>query len=248
VQPSSLFHRPRANRPEPRQLLHIGVNQSLHDDGPQSTTSFYIGTRPIFSFHNQVLRLVVAPTYLDGELGFKISSENTVARWRIRRRISKQLREVRRGNYFRDESSRTCGGANVSVYHLFNPAAADSARQRVLIVQQRFQSEPRRRRATAAIGNRCHVTRYALGGRKPIARASFLKSDSHDCSALMPTADGCSSIEQLIDANVFPPPCPSKDYREIIPSADFVVCLKSPQCEADRFLRERFLKPSSPSR
>jgi len=27
--------------PEPRKLLHIGVNQSLHDDGPQAHYLFY---------------------------------------------------------------------------------------------------------------------------------------------------------------------------------------------------------------
>src|SRR5678815_6048510 len=32
--------------PEPRQLLHLGVNQSLHDDGPQAHYLFYYWNMP----------------------------------------------------------------------------------------------------------------------------------------------------------------------------------------------------------
>src|SRR5262245_3112122 len=64
--------------PEPRQLLHLGVNQSLHNDGPQAHYLFYYWNVPDFPSTNQVLRLVIAPTYLDGELGLKgVLGENT---------------------------------------------------------------------------------------------------------------------------------------------------------------------------
>jgi hypothetical protein len=64
--------------PEPRQLLHLGVSQSLHDDGPQAHYLFYYWNSPDFPSTNQILRLIVAPTYLDGELGIKeILGENT---------------------------------------------------------------------------------------------------------------------------------------------------------------------------
>jgi len=32
--------------PDPRQLLHLGVNQSLHDDGPQAHYLFYYWNMP----------------------------------------------------------------------------------------------------------------------------------------------------------------------------------------------------------
>src|SRR5262249_53409820 len=64
--------------PEPRQLLHVGVNQPLHDDGPQAHYLFYYWNMPDVPSTNQVLRLVLAPTYVDGELGFKgLLGQNT---------------------------------------------------------------------------------------------------------------------------------------------------------------------------
>jgi hypothetical protein len=112
--------------PEPRKLLHVGVNQSLHDDGPQGHYLFYYWNSPDFPKTNQVLRLVVAPTYLDGELGFKgLLGENTdLGVGLFGGAYQYNYDEVRQGNYFRDESfDGNGGGANVSLYHLFNPAA-----------------------------------------------------------------------------------------------------------------------------
>src|SRR5215468_6784755 len=64
--------------PEPRQLLHLGVNQPLHNDGPQAHYLFYYWNMPNVFTTNQVLRVIIAPTYLDGELGFKgLLGENT---------------------------------------------------------------------------------------------------------------------------------------------------------------------------
>jgi hypothetical protein len=110
--------------PEPRQLLHLGVNQSLHDDGPQAHYLFYYWNMPNVPSTNRVLRLVLAPTYLDGELGLKGAfGENTdLGLGVFGGGFAYGYDEVRRGNYFRDESfDGHGGGANVSVYHLFNP-------------------------------------------------------------------------------------------------------------------------------
>ena len=112
--------------PEPRQLLHLGVNQSLHDDGPQAHYLFYYWNMPGFPFTNQTLRLVVAPTYLDSELSFKsLLGENIdLGVGLFGGGFANSYDEVRRGNYFRDESfDGHGGGANASVYHLFNPSA-----------------------------------------------------------------------------------------------------------------------------
>jgi hypothetical protein len=102
--------------PQPRQLLHLGVNQSLHNDGPQAHYLFYYWNTPDFPATNHVLRLVVAP--LKGILG-----ENTdLGLGVFGGGFAKSYDEVRRGNYFRDESfDGHGGGANVSLYHLFNP-------------------------------------------------------------------------------------------------------------------------------
>ena len=110
--------------PEPRQLLHIGYNQPLHNDGPSAAYVFYYWNMPNVPSTNQVLRLAIAPTYLDGELGFKgVLGENTdLGVGVFGGGFANSYDEVRRGNYFRDESfDGHGGGANVSVYHLFNP-------------------------------------------------------------------------------------------------------------------------------
>jgi len=112
--------------PEPRQLLHLGVNQSLHNDGPQAHYLFYYWNMPDVASTNRMLRLVIAPTYLDGELGFKgVLGENTdVGLGLFGGGYAYNYEEVRRGNYFRDESfDGHGGGAKVSIYHLFNPNA-----------------------------------------------------------------------------------------------------------------------------
>src|SRR6266436_1765152 len=110
--------------PEPRELLHLGFNQSLHNDGPQAAYLFYYWNMPNVPATNQVLRLAIAPTYLDGELGFKgVLGENTdLGLGVFGGGFANSYDEVRRGNYFRDESfDGHGGGVNVSVYHLFNP-------------------------------------------------------------------------------------------------------------------------------
>ena len=111
--------------PEPRQLLHLGVSQSLHDDGPQAHYLFYYWNSPNFPSTNQSLRLVLAPTYVDGELGFRnLLGENTdLGVGVFGGGFAYNYDEVRRGNYFRDESfDGHGGGASISVYHLFNPS------------------------------------------------------------------------------------------------------------------------------
>jgi hypothetical protein len=110
--------------PEPRQILHIGFNQPLHDDGPQAHYLFFYWNIPDFPSTNQVLRLIIAPTYLDGELGLKGAlGENTdLALGVFGGGYAYNYDEVRQGNYYRDESfDGHGGGARVSVYHLFNP-------------------------------------------------------------------------------------------------------------------------------
>jgi len=110
--------------PEPRQLLHLGVNQSLHNDGPGAQYLFYYWNSPNFPSTNQIFRMVVAPTYLDSELGFKgLFGQNTdLGLGVFGGGFEYDYDEVRRGNYFRDESFEgSGGGADISVYHLFNP-------------------------------------------------------------------------------------------------------------------------------
>src|SRR5690349_12298532 len=64
--------------PEPRQLLHLGYEQSLKNDGPPGEYAFYYWNMPGVPSTNEVLRLVIAPGYIDSELAFKgLLGENT---------------------------------------------------------------------------------------------------------------------------------------------------------------------------
>jgi hypothetical protein len=112
--------------PEPRSFVHFGFNQPLKDDGPQAAYAFYYLNMPQVPATNMTLRLAIAPLYVDGELGFKgLLGENTdLGVGLFGGGFANNYEEVRRGNYFRDESfDGHGGGASVSIYHLFNPTA-----------------------------------------------------------------------------------------------------------------------------
>jgi len=112
--------------PESRQLLHVGVNQSLHNDGPQAHYLFFYWNMPDYPSTNQALRLIIAPTYVDGELGLKnLLGDNTdLGLGLFGGGFANSYDEVRQGKYFRNESfDGHGGGASISVYHLFNPQA-----------------------------------------------------------------------------------------------------------------------------
>src|SRR4029434_1945540 len=103
--------------------LQLGLTQPLHDDGPAAHYLFYYWNRPDFPCTNQMLRLVIAPTYLDSELGLKgVLGDNTdVGLGVFGGAYAYDYDEVRQGNYYREESFNGYGGgANVSVYHLLD--------------------------------------------------------------------------------------------------------------------------------
>lgn len=112
--------------PEARQILHIGINQPLRDDGPQAHYLFYYWNMPDKPATNRVVRLIVAPTYLDGEFGIKnaLGQNTDLGLGLFGGGFQNSYDEVRQGHYYRDESfDGHGGGANVSIYHLFNPDA-----------------------------------------------------------------------------------------------------------------------------
>jgi hypothetical protein len=112
--------------PEPRNLLQLGINQSLHDDGPTAAYAFYYWNQPDVPATNMTLRLAIAPVYLDGELGFRgLLGENTdLGVGVFGGGFYNSYYEIRQGNYYRNESfNGNGGGAALSLYHLFNPDA-----------------------------------------------------------------------------------------------------------------------------
>jgi len=112
--------------PEPRNLLQLGINQSLHNDGPTAAYAFYYWNMPDVPTTNTTLRLAIAPVYADAELGFKgLLGENTdLGVGVFGGGFYNSYYEVRQGHYYKDESfDGNGGGAALSLYHNFNPGA-----------------------------------------------------------------------------------------------------------------------------
>src|SRR5215472_2908139 len=109
--------------PEARQLLHFGINEPLKGNGPIGAYAFYYWNMPDFPTTNIFLRLAIAPTYVDSEVGFKgLITENTdLAIGVFGGAFANNYYEVRNGTLERDESFEgASGGGSVSIYHLFN--------------------------------------------------------------------------------------------------------------------------------
>ena len=113
--------------PESRDLLQLGFNQSLRNDGPAAAYAFYYWNRPNLPTTNTTLRLAISPVFADGELGFKgLLGENTdLGVGLFGGAFFNDYHEVRAGNYYRDESFEgKGGGTTIGIYHLFNPGAS----------------------------------------------------------------------------------------------------------------------------
>ena len=111
--------------PVKRDLIQIGYNAALEGHAPLSAYAFYYGNRPDFLQHsNLTLRLAVAPTYLDSELGIQSAlGEHTDLGLGIAGGgFADDYTEIRRGTYIPAESFDGYGGEGAaSIYHLFNP-------------------------------------------------------------------------------------------------------------------------------
>jgi hypothetical protein len=110
--------------PAPRQILHLGFNTSLTDSGPLGAYAFYYWNMPNVPTTNQVLRLVIAPGYVNSELGFKglLGEQTDLAVGAFGGFFAENYAEVDGGEYVKNQSFQGDDiGANVSLYHRFNP-------------------------------------------------------------------------------------------------------------------------------
>jgi hypothetical protein len=110
--------------PEHRSLLELGYDQPLTGQGPQAVYAYYYYNNPEFFDTNTVLRLAIAPAYVDGEVGFKhlLSPTTDVGIGFNGGLFGANYYEVRQGQYYKSESfNGDGGGASVSVYQLLNP-------------------------------------------------------------------------------------------------------------------------------
>lgn len=110
--------------PEKRELIQLGYNAALQGHSPLSGYAFYYLNKPEFLRTNLTLRLAVAPTYLDSELGISQAfGENTHLGIGVAGGgFADDYAEIRQGEYLRKESFDGFGGElSLSLYHLFNP-------------------------------------------------------------------------------------------------------------------------------
>jgi hypothetical protein len=110
--------------PEYRRLVQFGYNQPLEGKGPIAGYGFFYYNKPDFLSTNLTLRLVVAPIYLDTELGFRglLGPNTDLAVGLTGGGYAQSYSEIRGGHYFQEESFTGHGGdVSVSLYHRFNP-------------------------------------------------------------------------------------------------------------------------------
>ncbi len=112
--------------PVKRELVQLGANVAFQGHAPLAAYAFYYRNEPDFLGTNMALRLAVAPTYLDGEVGFRnLLGQNTDLGVGLGGGgFADSYAEIRRGQYMPDESfSGHAAELNATVYHLFNPGS-----------------------------------------------------------------------------------------------------------------------------
>jgi hypothetical protein len=113
--------------PVPRQFIEAGYNQPLEGHPPPlAGYGFYYLNEPGFLRTNLTLRLAVAPTYLDSELGISgvLDPHTDLGLHLAGGGFADTYEEIRQGAYRPAESfygHSVEGGA--ALYHLFNPGA-----------------------------------------------------------------------------------------------------------------------------
>jgi hypothetical protein len=121
---TSPFHAHSQIDPVQRELIQVGYNASFEGHAPIAGYAFYYRNEPNFLHTNLTLRLAIAPTYLDSELGFsQLLGPNTdLGVGLAGGGFADSYSEIRGGTYHPKESFDGHGGeASLSLYHCFNP-------------------------------------------------------------------------------------------------------------------------------
>src|SRR6266853_4681275 len=110
--------------PFSRELIQVGYNLALQGHPPLSGYAFYYLNKPNFFNTNLTLRLAVAPTFMDSELGIShaLGEYTDVGIGLAGGGFADNYAEIRQGRYLQSESFTGLGGeVSLSIYHLFNP-------------------------------------------------------------------------------------------------------------------------------
>jgi hypothetical protein len=110
--------------PYRRDLIQFGYNAALQGHPPLAAYAFYYRNQPEFIHTNWTLRVALAPTYLDSELGISraLGEYTDIGVGLAGGGFADNYSEIRGGKYRPGESFVGYGGeGSLSVYHLFNP-------------------------------------------------------------------------------------------------------------------------------
>lgn len=110
--------------PVKRELFQAGYNAAFQGHPPLAAYAFYYHNQPGFLRTNLTLRLAVAPTYLDSELGIRevLTPHTDLGIGLAGGGFADSYAEIRQGEYLPKESFTGHGAdLNLSLYHLFNP-------------------------------------------------------------------------------------------------------------------------------
>jgi hypothetical protein len=91
--------------PDRRRLLQLGYDQPLSGPGPVGGYGFFYANEPKFVKDHLTLRVALAPTYVDSELGIREVAPRTDAGIGLAGGgFAESYNEVRRGHYHKEES------------------------------------------------------------------------------------------------------------------------------------------------
>ncbi|HHY85159.1 MAG TPA: hypothetical protein GYA07_06445 [Verrucomicrobia bacterium] len=111
--------------PVPRQLLQVGYNAAFQGHAPLSAYAFYYWNKPEFIRTNFTLRMAIAPTYIDSELGIRqaLGDDTDLGIGVAGGGFADSYDEIRRGVFHPGESFVGHGAeVSASLYHCLNPS------------------------------------------------------------------------------------------------------------------------------
>ena len=110
--------------PVRRDLIQLGYNQAFEGHAPFAGYAYFYHNQPDFLRTNLTLRLAVAPTYLDSDLGFVggLGPHTDFSIGLAGGSFADSYNEIRDGTFYPGESFDGDGAEiSANVYHLFNP-------------------------------------------------------------------------------------------------------------------------------
>lgn len=108
----------------PRELIQLGYNAAFEGHPPLAGYAYYYRNVPDFLRTNLTLRVALAPTYLDSELGIShaLSANTDLGIGLAGGGFADTYDEIRGGTFYPSESFTGHGGeVSLSLYHCFNP-------------------------------------------------------------------------------------------------------------------------------